>query len=360
MNRRIFSYCLIFFLLSACAGVDRKRAIGKFEYADKDEAQTIVIPDGLTKPPSFNDYYIEEKKKFSGPVGKSVDIRAPSLVLPIAESSRTIPETNEAIIWFDKVLEDRVLIDFLHEGIKEQLLESNVALVDKKDEPYHYESDWFHTEIEGGYIFTHIEVAESMRFKYELDAKPHGRSVSLKVSLIDYLRTDSEGGSNKMDVIDQHRAEIMMLNNIVSQIDFKYRKAHRDLRLQRALQKMVSIGESPIGEPAYIVEHNLDFIWGNLPFFFEKHGFVITDLNETKKIYFVDFAHPDVGIWDRIWGDTPPKIEIDEAKYQFMLTEMGNKTALTIYDVHGAPLPAETLEKAFPVMEPGLSFRDKL
>jgi outer membrane protein assembly factor BamC len=103
---------------------------------------------------------------------------------------------------------------------------------------------------------------------------------------------------------------------------------------------------------------DLDYLWSNLPVFFEKHGFVITDLNETKKIYYVDFVRPDMSMWDKIWGDDAPIVDIVDAKYQFVLTKIDNQTALTIYNANGNVLPIETLNRVFDVMEPGLSFRN--
>ena len=83
---------------------------------------------------------------------------------------------------------------------------------------------------------------------------------------------------------------------------------------------MVSVGENIEAEPAYVIELPLDYVWSNLPVFFEKHGFDITDLNENSNIYYVDFKQPGINIWDVIWGDSPPEIDILDAKYQFVLS----------------------------------------
>jgi outer membrane protein assembly factor BamC len=105
----------------------------------------------------------------------------------------------------------------------------------------------------------------------------------------------------------------------------------------------------------------LDNLWDNMPIFFEKHGFIISDLNETNKIYYVDFVKPEISIWDSIWGDERPVIEVSDAKYQFVLASLDDKnqkTSVTIYNVDGEPLTLEVLERIFPVMESGLSFRN--
>ena len=105
-------------------------------------------------------------------------------------------------------------------------------------------------------------------------------------------------------------------------------------------------------------EMELEPLWSNMPIFFEDYGFSITDLNESKKIYYVDFIKPDSSFWDRIWGDDAPVVDIKESSYQFVLAKMGEQTSVTIYDAEGNVLSNDTLKEIMPVMEPGLSFRN--
>ncbi len=375
MNRRVFYFSVLSLTISACSSVDNKRALGDFDYADKQNAKPLIIPETLDKPAEQTEFKIADNINQAGPIGVAMDIRAPSLVLPVAASSRVVPESNDAIIWFDKVLEEEELLSFIEKAVVEQLDSDQVTYTvikehqefiadGKSKKPSKitvYESDWYHNEVESGWLWSSVDSATSMRFRYEFLAKPHGRSVSLKVSLIDYMRTDSKGASKEIDPIDKQRAEMAMLNEIISQVDYDYRLKQRENRLMRANQKLVSIGENVEAEAAYIVEMGLDDLWANMPIFFEKHGFTISDLNESKKIYYVDFVKPDVSLWDSIWGDDVPVLDVRDAQYQFVLAAVGDnndQTSVTIYDADGEPLSAETLERVFPVIEAGLSFRN--
>ncbi len=387
MSRRVFFLSLLSLSLTACSSMNTKQANGDFDYANRAEPKPLVIPEGLDKPAQRNEYYVTDKVNHLGPVGENMDIRAPSLVLPIAASSRVVEESSISTIWFDKVLEDKDLLDYIEMVVLQKLSQDNVTH-NKVEEDVEVtlskvlegatslketsiaregvrtsiiESDWYHDEVESGWLFTEVESATSLRFRYQLVAKPHGRSVSLTVTLADFLKTDNRGGSKVMDPIDQQRAEKAMLNSIVSLVDYNYRVQQREDRLMRANQKLVSIGQNPEAEQAYIVEMNPDKLWENMPVFFEKHGFTITDLNEEKKIYFVDFVKPETSVWDVIWGEDAPVIDVSDAKYQFVLApidDKGQQTAVTIYNADGEPLPFETLERIFPVIETGLSFRD--
>ncbi|PHR84943.1 MAG: hypothetical protein COA59_03635 [Colwellia sp.] len=372
MSRQLFYFSVLSLTLSACSSVDSKHAQGDFDYATKQESKPFIVPQNLDKPATQKEFLITNNINHQGSIGDKIDVRAPSLVLPIAASSRVVINTHEAIIWFDKALEDKDLLVFIQNALVSQLMSDNVSyeVVESstKDEPGSesqskteiYESDWYHNEIETGWLFTDIESSTSLRFRYEFFLKPHGRSLSLKVSLIDYMKTDNYGGSKTILPIDKQRAEMLMLNEVVAKVDYNYRSQQQKNRLARANQQLVSIGENNEAEPAYIVEMGLDELWDNMPIFFEKHGFTINDLNETNKIYYVAFTKPEISIWDTIWGDERPVIEVSDAKYQFVLApldEQNHKTSVSIYNVDGEPLSLETLERVFPVIKTGLSFR---
>jgi len=387
MSCRVVYLSLLALSLTACGSVNNKQADGSFDYQNKPEANELVIPANLSKPKQATDFYVSNKINHQGPIGKNMDIRAPSLVMPIAASSRVVEESGIAIIWFDKVLEDKDLLGFIEKVIKEQLAEDQVTY-DYIEEDTEVtlskviegstslketsikregiktsiiESNWYHNEVDAGWIFEDIQLSKSVRFRYQLLAKPHGRSVSLRVSLIDFLQTDEQGGSKTMDPIDKQRAEKAMLNELIAAVDYNYRLQQREDRLARANQKLVTFGKNVEAEDAYVVEMGLEDLWGNMPIFFEKHGFTITDLNEDKKIYYVDFVKPDTSVWDSIWGDDVPVIDVNDAHYQFVLSpvdELNQKTTVTIYNAAGEPLPLEALERIFPVVEQGLSFRD--
>jgi outer membrane protein assembly factor BamC len=373
--------------LASCSSVNQKQANGSFDYQNKSEARQLVIPDNLIKPKQSRDFFVSNQFNYQGPIGEAMDIRGPSLVMPVAASSRVVDESGIAIIWFDKVLEDKELIGFIEKVIIDQLNEDGVSheyieedlevtlskviegatslketsIAREGIKTAVIESGWYHNEVEEGWIFSNIELSKSLRFRYQLLAKPHGRSVSLRVSLVDFLQTDDSGGNNILGPIDKQRAEKAMLNELIASVDYSYRVQQQENRLKRANQKLVALATNQQDESAYSVEMGLDDLWGNMPIFFEKHGFTITDLNEEKKIYYVDFVQPESNVWDSIWGDDVPTIDVSDAHYQFVLSsadELNQKSIVTIYNAAGEPLPFETLERIFPVIEKGLSFRD--
>lgn len=362
MNRNTFYFSLLSLAVAGCSTINNKQAGGDFDYASQQEPKELNVPSGLTAPDQPQTYAIRDDINRQGPIGKAVDVRAPSLVLPIAASSRIEGDSNQAKIWFDQVLEDTDLQLFIYQAVEDQLTADGVSIDVIDAENKIFESQWYNREKESGFwLFEEVESTESLRFRYQFETKPHGRSVAVIVSLVDYMKTDKSGGSTQMNQLDKQRAEMAMLNEIVAQVDFKYRKQQRDNRLLRASQKLVTVGQNKLNQPAYIVEMELDLLWANMPIFFEDHGFKVADLNETKKIYYVDFVQPKVSMWDKIWGEEKAIIELKDKRYQFVLSPNGDneeQTSVTILDDQGNVLASEKLEFIFPVMEKALSFRD--
>jgi len=362
MNRKVFYFSLLSIAISGCSSVSNKQASGDFDYATKQEAKEISVPVGLKTPAKKNDFFVENNINHKGPVGKDIDVRAPSLVLPVAASSRVETNNEQAKIWFDQVLDNKDLEKFIYQAVQEQLESDGVALDVIDAESKIFESQWYNDETESGFwFFETVNTTESMRFRYQLETKPHGRSVALIVTLVDYMKTDSSGGSKEINLIDKTRVEMAMLNEIVSQVDYKYRSQQQENRLMRANQQLVSFDVNAKDEPAYIVEMELDSLWSNMPIFFENYGFNVSDLNETKKIYYVDFVKPDISLWDKLWGDNVPELDLTDGKYQFILAEVKDaeeRTSVTLLDENGAVLSHSLLEKLLPLMEPGLSFKN--
>lgn len=361
MSRRFLYLSLLSTAITGCSVSPTNGALGSFDYTEVEEGKALVIPSHLAKPKQGTKFQIAPVNT-DGPVGKKMDVRSPSLVLPIAASSRLEPSASDAIIWFDQVLDDKELYAFILEALKEQLLVDDVELITLDEQAKKFQSTWFHKETEDGFwYFSEVSEVESVKFNYTFEVKPHGRSVSVKVEVAGFMKTDEQGSTDKIGAIDKQRAEMNMLNNIIAQVDYKYRIYQHENRLMRANQKLVTIGENSKSEPSYIVEMELDPLWANMPNFFDNYGFKVTDLNEPKKIYYVDFVQPSNSIWASLWGDEVPVLELEDAAYQVKLKERGDdgeQTEVTIYDADGQPLPAATLELIFPVIEPGLSFRN--
>ena len=360
MNRKYFCLSLMSLALIGCSTVSKKQANGDFEYANNSQQQPLVIPSSLSKPAEKNLYYVATDFNQEGPVGANVDVRAPTLVLPVATSTRVEQDTSAAKVWFDQVLDQRSLIDFVKDAVIERLKAHETTMSKISEDENRYWSGWA-KEIEDGnrWLVVDEDFAEQAQFSFLFEVKPHGRSVALTVDLTGYERQSEEGVVTDIDAIDKQRLEMIMLNEIIGQVDYRYRELKRDNRLMKANQKIVSIDQTDSGEAALLVEMELEQLWSNMTNFFADNGFTVNDLNESTKVYYVDYVEPSNSLWDRVWGDAKPVIEIPEAKYQFELIKKADESTLVVIkDEQGNALDRATLDNIFPVIEPLLSFRD--
>lgn len=359
MKRQILSISLLGAALIGCSGNPPKQAEGGFDYIGHKEGSLLKIPADLDQPKYSDKFTITNDINQNGQIGSELDIRSPALVLPIASSSRIDLQASTTSVWFDKVFEDKSLQAYIHQALIEKLKSENVTLTTVDAEKDIYESSWFLKEHMKDYVlYNSLQSMESMRFKYSYEIKSHRRSLALHVELIDYMQTNEAGGSDKLTALDKKRAEVNMLNEVISQVDYDYRVQRQKMRLAKASQEIVTVGTNNEGEPAYIVEMDFDILWDSLPLFFSDYGFKILDLDENKFIYHVQFTKPEVSFWDVIWGNDVETLDVKDAKYQFHLTRYGKHSAVTIHNENGDILPAATLERIFPVMQKGLSFRN--
>ena len=358
MSRKLFCFSLLSLSITACSSnVSTNQAHGGFEYANRGEAKALTIPEGLLTPKENQDFHVPDVINSNAPIGAEMDIRAPSLVIPMAAASRIEGNEGEAQVWFDQVIDEKDLLTFIRNAVKSQLATDKVALTAVGSDDMVFESEWYSSEKEAGFwLFKKIEETEGMRFKYTLDIKPHGRSVAIKVDLIDYTKTDLSGTTTSIDSINEHRAEMAMLNTLIGEVDYQYRIYKHELLQTKASQILVSLGRNVKNDAAFIVELELDSLWTNIPTFFRENGIEVTDLNESKHIYYVDYIKPELGFWESIWGDEKPVLDLSDGKYQFVLSAIEKTTAVTLLNKEGVALSPEILEKLLPVIKSGLSF----
>ena len=348
--------------INGCSNVNKKSALGDFDYANNKEQAELIIPENLDKPNYKKDFFISSDINHSGPIGKEVDVRAPSLALPIAAATRVENKGGKTQIWFDKVIEEKDIQAMVYQAIVDYLESQNSSLASVDEQNLRYQSDWLVNEKEQGWIFTsNVKVAQK-KFKYQLETKPHGRSVGLMVDLLDYQTFDEEGEQSQteeIDLIDKERLEMAMLNEIIGQVDYQYRQQRKENALLAAKQSLVSIGKNSDNNPAYIVDMGHDLVWSNMPILFSKYGFEVNDLNESTKVYYVTYKKPEQSIWDSIWGDEVIELGLEDGQYRFTVAPNGDKTSVTISD-NQQSLSQTALEKLFDVMQLALSFKDTL
>lgn len=348
-------------VLSACSSMDAKAPLGGFDYAKEKEGKTLVVPKHLTTPAKSSEYEVIQIPQGAA-VGENMDIRSPSLVLPVAISSRVELGSNAAVVWFDQAIDEQDLFTTVKTALEKYLANNGAELTLINDEQKLYESSWLHQEeLDGFWFFEKVSQITKSKYNFKFDVKPHGRSVALHVKLTQFLQENEEGTTKSIKGIDKQRFEMTVLNQVIEQVGYGYQQYYREKRKERADQKLVTLSENYKAESSLLVEMTEDQLWDNINRFFIGHGFTVTDLDDSKKIYYVDYEKPSRSFWQFIWGEEVPVIDIESGDYQFRLRELNDiQTLVTIYDKNGEALDSKTMEKIYPVLEKGLSFRELL
>ena len=347
----VLSSCLVL-TLAACSSPGSKNAAkGSFEYANKEEPNIIRVPSNLNMPRISDHYKVSEVENTNGPIGKSVDIRAPALALPLAAGTRIEPEDKGAKVWFDQVDDTAQLIEQIRRALGDLFIEKNVSLATDKTALV-YKTGWIEKVSESGmWFWKSMDTQYQSKFEISLTPKPHGRSVSLTANLVDF---EDVGSDDNFTEIDKGRAEIALVNEIVSHLSYQYRVD--EFSRQRAIAKE-DLVKRVTDSSALIVQLPLDSLWENMPTFFEKYGFTQTDLNETEKVYFVDYEKPDSSFWDSVWGDALPILLLNNGAYRFKLVEVGKETRVELLGADGNALAVDKFNEIYDVLANALTFR---
>jgi len=127
------------------------------------------------------------------------------------------------------------------------------------------------------YSWSKSERTVGQRFEFTLDKKPHGRTASLSVELVDYKERFDDQSSEVTKARDKRRNEVDVLNRVVKNYEFETKVADvkRFRQIREGLQ--MELGFDSDGEPAFIVDADYEITWPRLLLVLRKLGFDVKD-----------------------------------------------------------------------------------
>jgi outer membrane protein assembly factor BamC len=351
-------------LFSACSSLDERAvASGSFDYVKEQPGQKIKIPDDVDSP-IFNDDYKLPELGENAPLdatGKDLSVMSPPLVLAVVAGSHIEEGSKNAIVWFDQIddslpLDTAVwnsLIRFLEaEGIAVELFEKdNQRLI----------TDWMvmdESKDNNWYSWSKSERTVGQRFEFTLDKKPHGRTASLSVELVDYKERFDDQSSEVTKARDKRRNEVDVLNRVVKNYEFETKVADvkRFRQIREGLQ--MELGFDSDGEPAFIVDADYEITWPRLLLVLRKLGFDVKDYDKSNGLLFVKYNGADDGWWSNIWSSDKNEINLDTEEYRIKVIGVGKKTSVTLLDDESNSFPVNKLTDLFPTFSKTMSADD--
>jgi outer membrane protein assembly factor BamC len=305
-----------------------------------DSVAELQVPAGLQQPAKPGQFDIPPTSAQE----VMIDTRSPALVLSTASSSRVEEGDKLVRVWFDRNDYTGDLLPFLQQMLQTYFTEQAVEL-QQDDTGLHYTTGWISQfEDDGFWFWSSAEQTEQARFNISLEPRPHGRSVSMTVSMLEHQYFDTEA---KLTAKSTQRQEVALLNQIIDRVG---KEEITIARANKAKAPDVSLepGMDTEGNPVLLTSQPIDVTWSQLEALFTELNLTVSDKNRSIYTYYLDYEQPQQGMWAKIWGsEAKPVLPVANGEYQLVLSRAGKQTAISLRDKAGAHLDADTVQAMY-------------
>jgi outer membrane protein assembly factor BamC len=304
--------------------------------AEKKPVAELKVPAGLAAAKKPTQFDIPAAP--NAPVTE-VELKSPMQVLALATNSRVEEEEKEARIWFERSEFTGELLPYLKKNLVDFGQEKQIEVTQKDQQGLVFETGWVSRfEEEGFWLWKDMVEKEQSRFLVVFEPKPHGRSVGVRVQLLDHRFIEND---NKLSAIAQKREEVYFLNRLVDKVA-TVELAQIKLKKAQARQVTLTTGFDAEGNAIMLTGQSIDQAWVQLELMFEQNGFVVNDLDRTKYSFFVTYSEPETGFWDSLWNsEETVVVPLTPGDYQLVLSKAEVGTSLSWRDSAGKVLSAE-------------------
>lgn len=296
----------------------------------------LAIPEGLARPNQPAAFDIPALQSTSP---QMVDRRSPSLVLATATSSRLDEEEVLARVWFERNELTGELINFVTGQLQQFFTDQSVDLTQVDQDGLVFHTAWINRQETSGFWFWKQQnITEQARFALTLEPRPHGRSASLTVSLLEHRYLTDKPDINALDT---KTAEVSLLNQVINQVAMTEALIARERRVA-APQASLEPGIDTEGNAVFTSNQPLDVVWSQLELLFPELNLSVTDLDRTVFTYYLSYSTPKRGFWRTVtFREGPLALPLADGDYQIQLSRSASGgTVISWQDQVGQPLAA--------------------
>lgn len=300
----------------------------------------LKIPEGLQRPARPGQYDIPAVAAEEG----ITSTRVPSLILATASSSRVEEGEKLPRVWFERTEYTNDLVPFLQQQIDKYFSEQQVSVQSTSDN-LRYETDWIKRYDQTGFWFWKSqEPRDQARYLLVLEPRPHGRTSSLTVRMLEHEYFMPGAG---LSAAERRSMEIDLLNqfiNTVAVTEIEIARANRSREPEMTLEA----GMNAEGQPALLTAQSVDVTWTLLEQLFPDVGLAVTDMNRSALTYYVNYARPERGFWSRLWGsESVQALPLADGSYQIVLSRQNGGTAISFRDAEGKTLAPDVVNSLY-------------
>jgi len=349
-------------VLSGCSSFsERHQASGNFKYLDQAPSHQYELPQGLTPLVSDKKFMIPEVSEQANKnlVGAKLDIRAPSLVMPVAPNSLNSRDSKQVEVVFESFLTQQAFRDELWNKVSQFVTQQGYgAAMTREGQQLTtrlIESDPYFKLIFG--LEEEYQLTQQYQFKLTVDAQGHRAKVAVAL-----VKHDEQGVEVELNQFAQRRYETRMMNKFLSHVYMQHNKNILDKRLQANVGVVTEMTFDENNNSVYKVNSPFELVWERLATALPKLGLVVDDRDKTANTYYTHFEGVDSGFWSSLFSSdesdiAPLKLE-DDQKYQIVLKPSGSASLLSIIDGKGVLLSQQQITAMYPAFRSVLSKKD--
>ncbi|MDX1705711.1 outer membrane protein assembly factor BamC [Pseudidiomarina sp.] len=333
--------CLSVAVIGGCSFTPQEQAEGDFSYTKTSLHDGLKPAPGL-KVPEASTFYQVPPVPANKPVGKSVNIKSPTLVWATAAGSRVEETQDEVKVYFDEIEGMSNLAEFVWTGMLAELSARQIEVASEQPQQ-RLETGWVVHEREVGE--EELRVRSERRFEFIMATPDHGRTTSLTVNMIDKQQSGPGQDFNPGLVADRN-AETRLLNGVINEIAIRQNNMQGIVATGTDID--VTAGFNDDGYPALTLDTSFQNSWGLMGAVLPELGFTIDDLNQSAGNYYTTYEKGKRGLSKlAFWRDSVEgKLDIPEGEYEINVNGDRNLTTITFF-FDGQPLSAAQLNRIY-------------
>lgn len=340
--------------LSACGYIYGENGLIKdvtYDYLKAKEEKDLVIPKDLQHQSKANYALIPAigKQSKNATTGKQLIDAPPTQILDVMDNVRVDTEsaTEPAVFIAENA-------QFLWKSLQEFLQSSKIVAKTLDAQGGLLDTGWISYEDDN--IWEGIEgedEVDDFRARYQFIITQGKRSNELRLQsrfiAAEIFNDDSDQWEKADDSNKQsyHQHSIDILNMFLS--FYEQQSLQRQVQSTKLLAKFdVELGKNENNQAALIAHAKQEVVWRQLPRVLQKVNFIIDDQDNQLITYFFKYKKDDPGFFASLFGAEKDGIPLETGEYQVVLSELGERTAITFKDAEGKALSDEIVVKLYP------------
>ncbi len=355
-------------LLSGCSWLYGENGLIKnneYTFIDSKMGKKLIIPEGL-KPINIVDKYpipAIATVALEQPYGKDLEAVSPTLILAVDTNSGvyTRAQNKDPTVWF-RISELKVwqaLVDYLKT--------INVPIAKKDIDTGTIETDWIVAETDSLWNdwFGSDDELKALRAKYRFTVVKSSKGkltlLSVKPLVSEYMGYDNE---KWLPVIKSREGAIVFMNGFLGTWAEQRALAARARVFAANKGISLSLGKDNNDHVAFIAAAKFNRVWERLAYVAKTMGMEVDDKDQSQGIYYMKWSgKASEGFFEslKFWGTSGTvDLPLAEGEYQFNLSALGDKTAITIAKKEGSFLDSAEMNKLFSYFEERFSQKRKM